>query len=479
MPVLYPPVALALAQSVRAVPDAPGWWFEPKWDGWRGCLHVALGVVHSRSGTDPSRRFPEIVRAAHRQLGDVVLDGELVALRGGRLDFAALQSPPSRRTTEGITIHFMAFDLLGMDDQDLRKQPYHLRRELLEQALTPARGPIALTPATTDRQAALAWLNPDFAAVGIEGIVAKHSDGRYLGDRRDWIKVRHQERVDAVVIGVTGTVGHPDSLVLAQSDGRRAAARGRPVAALEPHHAGRPRGTTGPRDRGRADCTARGGGRLARPTRGDVPARPPEGRRRGGSGPRCRVRQVPPPPQGPARPSVTSQAATEPDSGPGRPSRRPGLPRAPHVLRLPDASEHGGGHARTPPMSRPPSPPGLGRPRRASRHHRAASLHVRSSGHSRIPGSLGLGFDDEPDTAVVAGGRWWLRPAEERQQPEAVAQALAQLDEQFLVGEGCRVRHLRGRALSFLLGDDAGSDQDVEGGHAEEGGDGPCGRHAR
>ncbi|WP_309114745.1 RNA ligase family protein [Saccharothrix sp.] len=219
MPVLDPPVPLALAQPERTVPDAPGWWFEPKHDGWRGCLHLARGVLHSRSGANLSRRFPEIVHAARRHLGDVVLDGELVALRGGRLDFAALQSAPSRRATEGITIHFMAFDLLANDDHDLRNQPYRTRRELLEQTLTPVRPPIALTPATTDRQAALAWLNPDFAAVGIEGVVAKHADGRYLGNHRDWIKVRHQERVDAVVIGVTGTVGHPDALVLAQSDG--------------------------------------------------------------------------------------------------------------------------------------------------------------------------------------------------------------------------------------------------------------------
>ncbi|WP_309115211.1 RNA ligase family protein [Saccharothrix sp.] len=219
MPVLHPPVPLALAQSERAVPDGPGWWFEPKYDGWRGCLHVARGKLHSRSGADLSCRFPEILRAAEQQVGDLVLDGELVALQAGRLDFAALQSAPGRRATEGITIHFMAFDLLAEEDRDLRKQPYQARRELLEQALATVRAPLALTPATADRERALRWLDADFATVGIEGVVAKHADSRYLGDRREWIKVRHQERVDAVVIGVTGTVGHPDSLVLAQSDG--------------------------------------------------------------------------------------------------------------------------------------------------------------------------------------------------------------------------------------------------------------------
>jgi ATP-dependent DNA ligase len=42
--------------------------------------------VQSRRDNNLAQRFPEIVAAA-RGIGDLVLDGELVALRDGRLDF--------------------------------------------------------------------------------------------------------------------------------------------------------------------------------------------------------------------------------------------------------------------------------------------------------------------------------------------------------------------------------------------------------
>ena len=45
-------------------------------------------------------RFPEITTTGGA-LGDVVLDGEIVALRDGKLDFAALTTSPTRRSAAG------------------------------------------------------------------------------------------------------------------------------------------------------------------------------------------------------------------------------------------------------------------------------------------------------------------------------------------------------------------------------------------
>jgi ATP-dependent DNA ligase len=60
-------------------------------DGGRSCSRS--WVVQSRRDNNLAGRFPDIV-AAGRRLGDVVLDGELVALREGKLDFGALASSP-------------------------------------------------------------------------------------------------------------------------------------------------------------------------------------------------------------------------------------------------------------------------------------------------------------------------------------------------------------------------------------------------
>ncbi|MGY6658684.1 ATP-dependent DNA ligase [Amycolatopsis sp. TRM77291] len=172
MAALRPPVPVMEARAQRKVPastPARTYGFEPKWDGYRCLLFSASGYLQSRRETDLTARFPEIVQAAG-QLGDLVLDGELVALREGRLDFGALTSGPRTRAAEGIGIYYVAFDLLSVDRRDLRRQPYQERREQLIAALVGVRPPLQLTPATTDRDAAMDWMTLDAARVGVEGV---------------------------------------------------------------------------------------------------------------------------------------------------------------------------------------------------------------------------------------------------------------------------------------------------------------------
>jgi ATP-dependent DNA ligase len=85
--------------------------------------------LQSRNGNDLARRFPGVVDAA-AELGDVVLDGELVALRDGRMDFAAMASAPASRASAGV-VYYVAFDLLAVAGDDLRPQPHRLRRDEL------------------------------------------------------------------------------------------------------------------------------------------------------------------------------------------------------------------------------------------------------------------------------------------------------------------------------------------------------------
>lgn len=169
MGLLRPPVALALARDERQVPaPSPLWSYEPKTDGWRSALWTQSGFVQSRRDNNLAQRFPEILAAA-RGLGDLVLDGELVALRDGRLDFGALASPPRARAAAGVTIYYVTFDLIAEDDRDWRPQPYRARRLRLEQLLAGIEPPLQLSPAPTDQDQAMPWLNPAMAYRGIEG----------------------------------------------------------------------------------------------------------------------------------------------------------------------------------------------------------------------------------------------------------------------------------------------------------------------
>ncbi|MEV6904321.1 hypothetical protein [Amycolatopsis sp. NPDC051372] len=202
----------------------PGWsWaFEPKLDGWRGLLFAELGLLQSRQDNNLADRFPEIMQAGV-SLGDVVLDGELVALRGGRLDFGSLASRPGVRGKAGLSIYFAVFDVLADGPgpgNDWRPRPYRERRARLEQLLADVAPPLQLVPSTTDRDVALAWMRPESSDVGIEGVVAKLIESRYRPGRTDaWVKVRQVTVVDAVVVGVAGDVhAAPSEVVLARRD---------------------------------------------------------------------------------------------------------------------------------------------------------------------------------------------------------------------------------------------------------------------
>ncbi len=229
VPLPDPPLKLAEAEKATVLPAGPDWRFEPKLDGFRGAIHVPAGVLHSRNGADLTRRYPRLVEAA-AELGEVVLDGEIVAYSpGGGLDYDALMWGPKRRRDAGITVVFVAFDLLAEQVRDargrrravdLRDRPYDERRARLDELAAGHRGAVQLIPSTSDRARGEAWVSEQQAAVGIEGCLAKAGPGRYPkhGGRARWLKVKFWDDRDAVIIGVLGALNSPTALVLAVAD---------------------------------------------------------------------------------------------------------------------------------------------------------------------------------------------------------------------------------------------------------------------
>jgi ATP-dependent DNA ligase len=201
---------------------------EPKWDGYRCQLEVheaGVAALRSRRGADLTSAFPEIRQAALAQLpAGTGLDGELVVWEDGRLAFERLQARAAARGARAAAAarerpaHFVAFDLLHRDDTDLTGWPYERRRAVLEQFFAEHRltGPLTLSPSTTDPAVAREWLG--WAAVGIEGLVFKRLDERYLPGRRTWRKYRTRETTEAIVAAVSGPLSAPRTLLLARYD---------------------------------------------------------------------------------------------------------------------------------------------------------------------------------------------------------------------------------------------------------------------
>ncbi|MET0233083.1 MAG: ATP-dependent DNA ligase [Kibdelosporangium sp.] len=206
---LTPPVKPMLAKPAGTIPDDSGLIFEPKWDGFR-CLVFRDGdevVLQSRSGKPLNRYFPEMVERLTAGLASgVVLDGELVVGRDGRLDFDALSErihPAASRVSmlaETTPATFVAFDVLQLPSGPVLDEPGVTRRKLLEE-LVSGNDAVSLTPATRDADVARQWFTL-FEGAGLDGVIGKPAQGPYTPDKRTMLKFKHSRTADCVVAGL-------------------------------------------------------------------------------------------------------------------------------------------------------------------------------------------------------------------------------------------------------------------------------------
>src|SRR5579875_2731578 len=199
--------------------------FEPKWDGWRALTTVdkngAVGIW-SRRGTAYKKSFPEVVFAAKNHVPpDTVVDGELVCWRDGRLDFGGVQQRNNISTELAAQLaaeqpcHFIAFDILRLSGETLIDRPFAERRAALTELFAdiPATSAMALCMQTDDLDTAREWMS-SLAQVGVEGIVIKPAQSKYVPGQRGWEKVKYYATTEFVVGGITGTLSRPEQLEL-------------------------------------------------------------------------------------------------------------------------------------------------------------------------------------------------------------------------------------------------------------------------
>jgi ATP-dependent DNA ligase len=207
---LTPPILPMLAKRVDEIPaSAEAWMFEPKWDGFRAVIFRSGEelLIQSRDGKPLDRYFPELREPLLRQLPQrCVLDGEIVIAHDGGLDFDALtlRIHPAATRVKMLAAQLPAsvvfFDLLWLEDRDLRDEPFSVRRGELERILAKVQTPLHLTPATRDRLTAQDWFTR-FEGAGLDGVIAKAVAGPYTPDKRTMLKIKHERDCDCVVAG--------------------------------------------------------------------------------------------------------------------------------------------------------------------------------------------------------------------------------------------------------------------------------------
>jgi bifunctional non-homologous end joining protein LigD len=207
-----------LATPGDHVPTGADWRHEVKWDGVRVLAEAtARGVrLTSRNGNDVTASWPDVAASPFGDR-DLLVDGEVIALNErGVPDFRVLQerihvrkATTVSRLAERVPVTLFAFDLLRLDGADLTTRPLSERRAALEG--------LGLG-ATTWQLSAVYDDGPALHAAtleqGLEGIVSKRLDSRYLpGERsRHWLKFAHRHRRSYVVGGWRPQEGTSDRL---------------------------------------------------------------------------------------------------------------------------------------------------------------------------------------------------------------------------------------------------------------------------
>lgn len=219
----YPPMLSHPIDPEEFAPlDPADFVAEWKWDGIRvqaaagkdaGGAHVAR--LYSRTGEDISGAFPDLVTGFDF---DAVLDGELLIKRGGGVqDFNTLQQRLNRKTVNTkLMAEFPAFirvyDLLALDEEDLRTLPFSERRAKLEAFVRDhPLAPIDLSEMisfNTWNELTAARADPSHGGAGIdaeavEGVMIKRRDAPYLAGRPKgyWFKWKRDPMViDAVLM---------------------------------------------------------------------------------------------------------------------------------------------------------------------------------------------------------------------------------------------------------------------------------------
>jgi bifunctional non-homologous end joining protein LigD len=183
--------------------DEKGWIFEVKWDGYRAFAKKNGSVqLISRGKQSFNKRFPTIVSELEKIKTSFIIDGEIVILDSkGKSNFQMLQNYYKKKIG---TPYFYVFDILELNEKDLRDLPLIERKKILKKAL------LNLKHVRYSRHI-LAHGKAFFKIAekkGLEGIIAKKGDSPYQFARtRDWLKIKVKNRQEVVIGGFSEPKG--------------------------------------------------------------------------------------------------------------------------------------------------------------------------------------------------------------------------------------------------------------------------------
>ncbi|MDB5191820.1 MAG: ligase [Segetibacter sp.] len=196
-----------LATLVDKPVDDEGWMYEVKWDGYRaiGYMHNGTVDIKSRNNKSFNEKFYPVFDALKQWGIDAIVDGEIVVVNEkGVPDFGDLQNWRSEADGQ---LAFYLFDLLWLDGQNLMDLPLIERRKQLQQVAPSIPG----IKVSENFEATGTEFFELADKLGLEGIMAKKADSRYVPDLRskEWLKIKTEKHQELIIGGYTKNEGTP------------------------------------------------------------------------------------------------------------------------------------------------------------------------------------------------------------------------------------------------------------------------------
>ncbi len=209
---LFHPVRMMLAQQgtiAEMIAEHGRIVAEYKYDGSRFQFHKKANQarLYSRRLEDVTRSLPDVIEKLNSATEhEVILDGEVIAMKGGKpMPFQSVLRRFRRRhdiaeAQDAIEMVPVVFDILSLDGETLIDLPLSARRERLESAVTLYLAPQVVSGDLKEIEQTY-WAALD---AGHEGIMIKVPGSPYSPGQRgkNWIKIKPEvDTLDLAVIG--------------------------------------------------------------------------------------------------------------------------------------------------------------------------------------------------------------------------------------------------------------------------------------
>lgn len=194
------------------------WIAEEKYDGHRILVRVKGKTINAVSRLDNNRILPAHIQTVLLTFPDGVYDGELMAVnKTGKATSSAVADKANEDK-----LHYVIFDILEMEGNDVTRLPYTDRRMMLDLIFGQRQSPRVVKAELYDivtahdiqKHTLTVW------GRGGEGLILKRRSSTYQPGRRstDWLKIKMLQTAVLTIVGYAPGKNGPHSTVVLEDD---------------------------------------------------------------------------------------------------------------------------------------------------------------------------------------------------------------------------------------------------------------------